>query len=120
MTSANPPITMKNFPIPHPRLPGISSFLKRSPMFKVAPSAPVPKASDLVKAAIEALRNGQYLPGDEFPVPEKISKNTGASLFDSLETVTFLLRAGSIHQDPNGRLLVAANEEYTSSRHSGY
>lgn len=108
---------MKQFSITDLRLPGIRGFLKRNPMFRITPDQSSPSVRELVEAAKEALRGGKFLPGDEFPVPEMITRATGASLFDSLEAVTYLLKSGSIHQDPRGRLIVAVNEQYTTSRH---
>ena len=107
---------MNLFQLTNRNLPGIRGYLERSSIFRRKSAAVAPSADDLVRLIQEALRAGKLRTGDEFPVPGEMARETGASLFDCLEAVGVLLRGGAILQEPDGRLSVAPNEEYTVAR----
>ena len=98
---------MNPFLINNYRLPGIRSFIKRNPMFRQVKSKKVDSSSEVVALAKEAFQSGRLRPGDRFPSPDEISKLTGASVFESLDAVTNLLKSGSIRQLPSGQLSIS-------------
>ena len=89
------------------RLPGIRSFIKRSPRFRKVEMKTARSSSEIIELANEAFGSGGLRPGDRFPSPDEISKITGASVVESLEAVTALLKAGAIRQLASGLLSVA-------------
>jgi hypothetical protein len=98
---------MSPFSVTSRRLPGISGFLKQSPMFREVGHQENPTQPDLINAAISAVRRGRYRPGDRFPNPGEITELTGASLVDSLGAVSSLLKSHVIYQTPSGSLFIA-------------
>jgi hypothetical protein len=92
------------------RLPGIQGFLKKSPIFRNVKRNSHPSRPELIEAAVTAVRTGEYRPGDRFPTPGEIADLTGASLIDSLDAVSSLLRLHVIHQTSSGRLLISAKK----------
>ncbi len=89
------------------RLPGIRGFINRTPMFAQVEKKKVSSSSELIALANEAFRSGRLRPGDRFPSPDQISKLTGATVVESLEAVTSLLKDGSIRQLPSGLLSIS-------------
>lgn len=92
------------------RLPGIHGFLKKSPIFRNVKRHSHPGLPELVDAAVTAVRTGEYRPGDRFPTPGEIADLSGASLVDSLDAVSSLLKLHVIHQTSSGRLFVSARK----------
>ena len=95
------PFTATNF-----RLPGIRSFITRCSMFQQMETRKKHSSSELVAFANEAVHTGHLRNGDRFPTPDEISKLTGASVVESLEAVTSLIKEGAIKQLPSGRLSI--------------
>jgi DNA-binding FadR family transcriptional regulator len=62
--------------------------------------------SEVIALANEAVRSGRLRPGDRFPSSDEISKLTGASLVESLDAITSLLRSGTIRQLPSGQFAI--------------
>lgn len=98
---------MKLFSISNHRLPGISGFLKRNPMFRIRVDKSKPGAKEIVKETLEALRKGNLRSGEQFPTPGQISDLTGAKVTDSLEAVTTLMKSGALRQNSSGRLSIS-------------
>jgi hypothetical protein len=86
---------------------GIRSFIKRNPMFQQGEPQIAASSSEVIALANEAFWSGRLLPGDRFPSPDEISKLTGASVAESMDAVTSLLKTGSIRQFPSGRLSIS-------------
>ena len=95
------PFTATNF-----RLPGIRSFITRCAMFQQVETRKRYSSSELVAFANEAVRTGHFRNGDRFPTPDEISKLTGASVVESLDAVTILIKEGAIRQLPSGQLSI--------------
>lgn len=76
-------------------------------MFAQVEKKKVSSSSELIALANEAFRSGRLRPGDRFPSPDQISKLTGATVVESLEAVTSLLKDGSIRQLPSGLLSIS-------------
>ncbi|YCM42869.1 hypothetical protein V2O64_16290 [Verrucomicrobiaceae bacterium 227] len=89
------------------RLPGIRSFIKRSSMFRQVEKQTVRSSSELIALAKEAFLSGRLRPGDRFPAPDEISRLTGATVAESLDAVTVLLKTKAIRQLPSGHLAIA-------------
>ncbi|MFT6181551.1 MAG: DNA-binding transcriptional MocR family regulator [Akkermansiaceae bacterium] len=87
--------------------PGIRSFIKRNPMFQQVKTKTANSSSEVIAFANEAFQSGRLRAGERFPSPDEVSKLTGASIAESLEAVTRLLRAGSIQQLPSGQLSIS-------------
>jgi len=100
-------ITMNLFTNSNLRLPGISGFLKRDPMFHQREDSGEAGRTALIKDIFRTLKNEKVRAGDQFPTPGQISDLTGASLVDSLDAVTALLKSGAIRQSASGRLSVS-------------
>lgn len=98
---------MNPFIITNHRLPGIRGFIKRNPRFREVEAKRASSSSEIISLAVEAFRTGRLRAGDRFPSPDEVSKLTGASLVESLEAVTVLLKEGAIKQLPSGRLSIA-------------
>ncbi len=97
---------MNPFIINNHRLPGIRGFIKRNPMFRPVETKTARSSSEVIALANGAFRSGRLRAGDRFPSPDEISKLTGASVAESLDAATSLLKAGSIRQLPSGRLSI--------------
>ncbi len=67
-------------------------------------------SSKVIALANEAFQIGRLRPGDRFPSPDEISKLTGASVIESLDAVTSLLKAGLIRQLPSGQLSISRQQ----------
>ena len=65
-------------------------------MFRQAEKETVRSATELIALAKEAFRSRRLRPGDRFASPDQISKLTGATVAESLDAVTVLLKTGSI------------------------
>jgi hypothetical protein len=98
---------MNPFTITNYCLPGIRGFVKRGPMFRQVKSKTASSSSELIAYANEAFRSGRMRPGESFPSPDEISRLTGASVGESVDAVTSLLKAGSIRQLPSGQLSIS-------------
>jgi DNA-binding transcriptional MocR family regulator len=101
---------MNPFFINNYRLPGIQSFIKRNPMFCQVKPKRAESSSKVIALANEAFQSGRLRPGDRFPSPDEISKLTGASVIESLDAVTSLLKAGLIRQLPSGQLSISRQQ----------
>ncbi len=89
------------------RLPGISGFLKRESMFRERESPAEADTAELVKEIFKTLKNEKVRAGDQFPTPGQISDLTGATVADSLDAVTSLMKSGAIRQSASGRLSIS-------------
>ena len=76
-------------------------------MFRPVEKVKARSASELIVLADEAFRSGRLRAGDRFPSPDEIAKLTGATVAESLDAVTSLIKGGSIRQHPSGRLSIS-------------